>query len=186
MYKPAPKPILIQMYGGPGSGKSTLAAKIFAHLKDQKVLTELITEFAKDLTYAERDTALSDQFYVAAKQAHKYRMCRNSGVLVTISDTSLNMAAIYGKEFWDNGLEEIVNHVYSDFTVIHLFVNRNKEYVKLGRRQTEKEARALDDEFKGLGITGLVHVNGIDDVIKLFEDKYSYVCPKTVTKERGN
>lgn len=61
---------IINLFGGPGVGKSTLAATTFAHMKQEGYSVELVTEYAKQLTWEGRTNALSNQIYVFAKQLH--------------------------------------------------------------------------------------------------------------------
>ena len=51
--------LTVNLFGGPGTGKSTTSAAVFSLLKMHGVNAELITEFAKDLTWEKR--------YVSAK-----------------------------------------------------------------------------------------------------------------------
>ena len=156
VYMPAPlahKPVLIQMYGGPGSGKSTLAVEYFAKLKRAgRGDVEYVSEFAKDLVWSKRSYTMNDQFYLLAKQAHKYRVLRDHDVNLIISDTSLMLGSIYGKADWEGGLNKIVEHVYKDFDVKHIYVTRTKTYCTQGRTQSKKEALELDTKIKSLDI----------------------------------
>lgn len=43
--------IYVNLYGGPGSGKSTTAAGVVSQLKLLSINAELVTEYAKDLTW---------------------------------------------------------------------------------------------------------------------------------------
>jgi ABC-type glutathione transport system ATPase component len=53
--------IMVNIYGGPGCGKSTTAAGVFTLLKIHKIDCELVTEFAKDLTWENRHKTLENQ-----------------------------------------------------------------------------------------------------------------------------
>lgn len=52
--------IVVNLYGGPGVGKSTGAAYVFARLKEAGVVAELVTEFAKDLTWGHSRAILDE------------------------------------------------------------------------------------------------------------------------------
>jgi predicted ATPase len=58
---------VINLYGGPGTGKSTTAAALFALMKREGYNVELVTEFAKDLVWTERNKELGDQIYIFGK-----------------------------------------------------------------------------------------------------------------------
>ena len=58
------------------------------------VNTELVTEFAKDLTWEERKDALKNQLYVSGNQA--FRLSRLNGkVDVVITDSPLPLGLFY-------------------------------------------------------------------------------------------
>src|SRR5262245_20723095 len=61
--------LTVNLFGGPGCGKSTNAALVFGKLKNDGINVELVTEFAKELTWEGRSGALRFQPYVTAKQA---------------------------------------------------------------------------------------------------------------------
>lgn len=64
---------VINLIGGPGAGKSTTAAGVFFLLKLLNVRCELVTEFAKELTYDENWSDLKRQLYVTAEQERRQR-----------------------------------------------------------------------------------------------------------------
>jgi adenylate kinase family enzyme len=43
--------LFVNLFGSPGTGKSTMAASIFAELKWRGVDCEIVTEYAKELTW---------------------------------------------------------------------------------------------------------------------------------------
>ena len=85
---------VINLYCGPGGGKSTGAAKLFAHLKQQDKNVELVTEFAKQLTWQNRQVDLSNQIYVFAKQ-HSKLFHLEDEVDVVVTDSPLLLSLIY-------------------------------------------------------------------------------------------
>lgn len=52
--------IVINLFGEPGAGKSTGAAYVFAMLKMNGVNAELVTEYAKDITWEETKEAFKN------------------------------------------------------------------------------------------------------------------------------
>lgn len=140
-----PRTLFVNLYGGPGTGKSTTAALTFAQLKIGGFNAELITEFAKDLTWEGRERALKCQPYVWGKQL--WRMERLNGeVEVAITDSPILLCAVYGEGYGDNFMAA-VHDVYDRFNSLDIFLTRKAEhhpYNPKGRGQSEAEAMNLD------------------------------------------
>lgn len=68
--------LVINLIGGPGAGKSTTAAGLFFLMKCAGLKVELVTEFAKELSYDENWADLKKQLYVLAEQPPEPRDCR--------------------------------------------------------------------------------------------------------------
>lgn len=68
---------VINLFGGPGTGKSETASGVFNLLKRNRIRTEYVQEFAKDLTWEGNSTALACQDFIFGNQY--YRMFRLSG-----------------------------------------------------------------------------------------------------------
>lgn len=134
------KPIVVNLFSGPGSGKSTTAAGVFSLLKLHGVNAELITEFAKDLTWEKRDRTLGNQLYVFAKQYHRMWRVKDQ-VDVMITDSPLFLSLAYGLS-GEN--ENLVLNTFNDFSNLNFFIRRIKDYNQSGRNQTEGEAKTLD------------------------------------------
>jgi hypothetical protein len=145
---------VINLFAGPGCGKSTLAAGIFSLLKFHGVLVELVTEYAKDLTWEERHFALSNQSYVWANQRH--RMLRVAGkVDVLVTDSPLLLGVAYSNnepEYVDRSIIESFN----EFDNINYYLNREKPYVEVGRNHTKHEAFQLDSYIRNILITNRI------------------------------
>jgi len=139
------KPITINLFSGPGAGKSTTAAAVFSLLKMHDINAELITEFAKDLTWEKRLRTLDNQYYIWGKQHH--RMWRLKGqVNVMVTDSPLILGLIYGGPRPDCFNETIMRSFYDEFDNMNYFLMRMKPFNPKGRNQTEDEAKKLDDE----------------------------------------
>lgn len=134
--------LVINLFAGPGTGKSTTAAGVFSLLKMHGVNAELITEFAKDLTWEDRQTALSNQYYVWAKQYHKLHRVINQ-VDVAIVDSPLLLSLVYGKGCKESFYDAVID-TFNEFNNINFFLERVKPFNPVGRNQNEKEARELD------------------------------------------
>ena len=81
--------LVVNLFAPPGSGKSTMAAHIFAKLKQANINCELVTEFAKDLTWENRQNTLENQLYVFAEQHHRVNRLKKQ-VDVVITDSPFN------------------------------------------------------------------------------------------------
>lgn len=145
-----PSPLIVALYGGPGTGKSTTAAMLFAKLKLRGHNAELVTEYAKDLTWEQRTAALGNQPYVTAKQIwHLDRLSDQVDVIVT--DTSPLLALIYGHDLMD----EFKAYVKADWMsrrTMDIFLRRDpaREYNPRGRSQSETQAVRLDNDILDL------------------------------------
>lgn len=141
--------LVINFIAGPGAGKSTLAALLFAELKLLGINCELVTEYAKQLTWHDRHGELEDQVYVFAKQFHKMWQLRNK-VDVIITDSPLILSNFYNEDkFWH--LPELVRECEEKFDNLYYFVERsNRPYNPKGRNQTEEESCKIDGQLKQL------------------------------------
>lgn len=138
-------PIVINMFAGPGTGKSTTAAAIFSLLKMHDVNAELITEFAKDLTWEGRFRTMTNQSYIWGKQRHKMLRVKDH-VDVMITDAPLLFGLIYGEDNPDC-FNETIKHSFHEFNNMNYFLLRVKAYNPKGRIQDEEKAKSLDKEI---------------------------------------
>jgi hypothetical protein len=137
------KPLVINLAAGPGAGKSTTAAMLFGELKLMGKKVELVTEYAKDLTYEKAVGKLANQLYVLAKQYH--RLCRvKDHVDYIVTDSPLFLTRFYGPP----KLYSISQDLYDEFNNALFFIERVKPYAAYGRNQTEEEARDLDRRIR--------------------------------------
>lgn len=143
------KPLLINLLGGPGCGKSTTAAGVFCLLKLHGIDCELITEFAKDLVWEERQKTFKNQQYIFAKQHHRIWRVIDS-VDVVITDSPLILSLVYGQKY--NTIDEpFYNNVISlinKYNNLNIILKRNKKYNANGRNQTKEEAEEIDNDIK--------------------------------------
>ena len=146
---------VINLYGGPGTGKSTTAAALFAIMKRNGINVELVTEFAKDLVWTERNKELGDQIYIFGKMYHKLWRLRDK-VDYVIIDSPLPLCAYYDREGLP-GFKELVLNMYNTFTNYNFRLKRHFKYQEEGRYQTEHEADNVDAE-----IIDLIKNNGIE------------------------
>lgn len=138
--------LVVNYYAGPGTGKTTSAANLFAKLKWNKIRSELVSEYAKHVTWEESYNKLNNQVYLFGKQHHKQFILKDK-VDVIVTDSPLTLGLIYdqGKTAY---LKDIVLSEFNKFWNINIFLEREKEYDPVGRNQTEAEAIEKDKEIK--------------------------------------
>lgn len=146
---------VINLYGGPGTGKSTTAAALFALMKRNGINVELVTEFAKDLVWTERNKELGDQIYIFGKMYHKLWRLRDK-VDYVIIDSPLPLCVYYDRENLP-GFKELVFNMYNSFTNYNFRLRRKFKYQEEGRYQTEVEADKVDED-----LIKLVEDNGVE------------------------
>lgn len=135
---------VINLFAGPGAGKSTTAAGLFFLMKNKGYNVELITEFAKDLTWENRNKTLENQIYVFAKQYHRLYRLENK-VEYVITDSPLLLSLIYSKTDYFNGtFANLVKEVWNEYINYSFFIERIKEYKQIGRSQDEEGAKKID------------------------------------------
>lgn len=136
---------VVNLFAGPGSGKSTMASGLFYHLKTNGYVAELAHEFAKDLTWENRQLALSNQVYLFGKQYHKLFRLKDK-VDFIITDSPLALCLVYGK-YEPFKFHDCVLEYHRKFNNLNVFIQRVKPYSEAGRSQTLDEAREIDKEI---------------------------------------
>lgn len=128
--------------GAPGTGKSTIASELFSKMKWLGYDVELVSEYAKELVWEQRNETFKNELYLFAKQHH--RMFRLNGkVKYIITDRPLILSVFYNKKYGDNSntFKNLVLQEVNKFKNIDIFLNRTKPYVQKGRNQTEEESK---------------------------------------------
>jgi hypothetical protein len=137
--------LVVNLFAGPGAGKSTMAAGLFFKLKTDGFNVELVTEFAKDLTWEGRQHALSNQVYVLGEQSHRlHRLIGKVQAIVTDSPLLLQTLYIKPNEY---NLRSLITDLHESQNHYDIFIERTKIYNPAGRSQTELQAQALDNEM---------------------------------------
>jgi nicotinamide riboside kinase len=135
--------IVINLYGGPGCGKSTAAASLFSMLKMTGINCELVTEFAKDLTWDESSRVLGYQPYVFGQQA--WRLERLSGkVDMVITDSPLILSTVYCDPALPQSWHDYVLWEHNRHSSMNFFIKRSNNYVQVGRNQSLEDAEKID------------------------------------------
>jgi tRNA uridine 5-carbamoylmethylation protein Kti12 len=146
---------VINFFGGPGIGKSTTAAGLFYLMKRAGYKVELVTEFAKELTYENRTNILQeDQLFILAEQNR--RMARLHGdVDYIITDSPLFLSIVYGRLFGNpnEALENVTLALIDKYENINIVLERNiKEhpYQQYGRDQDLEASENIDSKIESL------------------------------------
>ena len=144
------KALVINLFGGPGCGKSTTMARLFADLKAMGYNVEMVSEFAKDLVYEQRQETMKDELYIFAKQHHRlFRVADKVDIIIT--DRPLLLTNIYAKLYlpedeFRNDLVRLVRTTFNNFRNINILLNRNGiQYQTEGRLQNLEESKEIDE-----------------------------------------
>lgn len=171
--------IVINLFAGPGAGKSTLAARIFSEMKDRGKKIELVTEYAKDLTWENREDLLQDQLYILAKQNR--RLARLTGkVDWVVTDSPILLGYQYTPpDYFIGTFKPFLLDLWNNYHNFNFLVTRVKPYQEFGRTQTEVEARQIDRDIEQMLITmGIPHDpvvgdrSGVIEVIERLTETY--------------
>lgn len=139
--------LVVNLFAGPCAGKSTLAAGVFYNLKKAGFNCELVTEFAKELTWENRTLALDNQIYILGKQYHRfYRVLDQVDVIIT--DTSFLYGCIYCPPQYFPSFTPLVLEIFNSMDNLNFWIERKVKYNPSGRRQTEQEALDVEDRIQ--------------------------------------
>lgn len=135
--------LVVNLFGAPGAGKSTGAAYIFSQLKLRGVNAELVTEFAKDMVWAQNKTAFEDQVYIMGNQSYRMSRLRDK-VDVVVTDSPILLGAYYnGDESIHPEIKALAGKLFNSYDNFNVFIERAKPYNESGRLQTEEESDAI-------------------------------------------
>ena len=143
--------LVVNLFGGPNRGKSTTASGLFYQLKIAGYNCELVTEYAKDLTFEERKNILKDQVYILAKQNRRLERLRNK-VDVIITDSPLILGLMYKPSDYYKFYEPLAIEMFNSYDNINFYLTSSKglQYQKTGRDQTKEEAELIDNGVRNL------------------------------------
>lgn len=149
---------VVNLFAGPGAGKSTTAAGLFHIMKQEGYKVELVTEYAKDIVWADRHKELNDQLYISAKQNHRLFLLKDK-VDYCITDSPLLLCIVYSR-MMPQSFFPFMKDLFHEYDNLAVILNRTKPYVLFGRSQTEDEAKDLDRQIHSL-VTSCVPPNAI-------------------------
>lgn len=139
--------IVVNLFGGPNTGKSTTASGVFHLMKIVGLNVELVTEYAKDMTWENRHNILSDQLYILAKQNRKLERLRNK-VDFVVTDSPVILGLNYTPEDYYPHFKGVVFDVWNtyDNKSYYLANNGDLTYNETGRNQNQQQAKELDEK----------------------------------------
>lgn len=118
-------------------------------MKKRQIEVELVTEYAKDMTWEKRHNVLSDQLYILAKQNR--RLVRLQGqVEWVITDSPLLLGMIYKNEGYHSLFDDFTMEVFNSYDNNNFLIGRDFEYQAAGRNQTADQAVEVDSLIKTL------------------------------------
>ena len=146
--------VIINILGGPGVGKTTIASDLFVQLKRKGLDVEIVSEFAKELVWEKRNEAFDDRLYMHAEQNHRLKMM-NGNLDYIITDSPLILTSIYNHFYLDKKhpkkyndmIDEVTKQTFASYNNKVFLIKREKGYDTNGRRESEKEAKAIDSRI---------------------------------------
>lgn len=158
---------VINLFGGPGCGKSTMAAGIFHRYKEQNISIELVTEFAKDLTWSQRWKCLDCQPYIFGEQVYRIeRLIDKVDYIVT--DSPFLLSAIYMKSKYPESFRTAIVDIYNSFDNRNFLLERLKPYHENGRTQNKSAAVAIDEKIEKFLVDNSIpftRLSGLNEIL---------------------
>lgn len=139
--------LIVNFFGGPGAGKSTLASGTFFHLKKNRVNCELVTEYAKTLTWENRHSTLQCQPYIFGKQLYSLEMLVGQ-VDVIITDSPICLSLFYKADKYPKSFSQSVIDIFNTFENMNFYVDRGYDnYDNNGRINDITTAKEIDSKI---------------------------------------
>lgn len=139
---------VINLFGAPSCGKSTTAAGLFFLMKSEGFKVELVTEYAKQIIWDERQNIFRDQLYITAKQNRCLERLRDK-VDWVITDSPLLLGFVYAQNYYQS-FPSFIKELWDSYNNINFLLERVKPYVQLGRNQNENQAEQLQESIQSL------------------------------------
>lgn len=141
--------LLLNLWGGAGCGKTTLAADLFVTLKKKNILTELISEYAKDIILEGNKTPFTHQWYVGAQQAYRIH-CAYQTMQVVITDSPFIQACVYEENIEKARHQTQLALEYAkDYNSFNILISRNPnfDFQLQGRHHTIEQSKYYDSQI---------------------------------------
>ena len=136
---------IINFFGGPGCSKSTSSAQLFSIMKQNSYNVELVTEYAKHLTWS-KSQSINCQPFVFGSQLVQLEILFDQ-VDYIITDSPILLSCIYNPIPELSALALATHKSHDTFNIL---LNRKKGYISVGRTQNENEAIQIDKDIKKL------------------------------------
>lgn len=150
---------VINIFGEPGSGKSTLASGIFYEMKSRGYDVELVSEYAKELVWEERNETFKNEIYLFAKQHHRLNRLKGK-VKYIVTDRPLLMTKVFNNLSKEpvKALDNLVDEEVEKYDNFNIFITRNNDvnFESKGRNETSEEARIIKEKIMELGIMNML------------------------------
>ncbi|HNY24365.1 MAG TPA: AAA family ATPase [Bacteroidales bacterium] len=141
--------LIINLFGGPAAGKTTCAWEIASKLKKQRLVTEYVSEYAKELVWDEKfdllDGSEANQRHIFEVQTHRVERLVGK-VDAVVTDATLLNSLVYGKEVSSTFREEIIDN-FLRFNNFNLFIQRASYFEQEGRVHDLEQSLALDEKI---------------------------------------
>ena len=168
--------VIVNLFGGPGVGKSTAAFYLMAKLKMNGIDCEYTPEFAKDKVWEGNLDVFNCQFFVTGRQAWQIRRLFNK-VEVIITDSPIALGAPYADspELAACCLKEFEKYKDVNYNIV---LTRATNFVKNGRRHSQKESTELDNK-----VIDLLNKNNIEYITTNPSEKNYDKLVKSILKK---
>jgi ABC-type glutathione transport system ATPase component len=140
---------VINLFAGPGCGKSTLAAGVFHRMKVEGRSVEYVDEYAKQMTWEDRQKEMSNQIYIFAKQYKKLQRLVGK-VEWAVTDCPLVMNLAYCSRTYFANYAPLVMEVAGGFDNRNFLLERNVPFESSGRNQDLAQAIQKDKEIEAI------------------------------------
>lgn len=141
--------IVVNLFGAPGCGKSTVAAGLYSRLKQKGYNAELVSEFAKEITWEGHFTLLRDQLYLLAHQNRKLERLKGK-VDIVVTDSPLLLTLAYVPPNYYGKFKDFVYEIWESYKNLNIFLERDVEFDKVGRVHDEQMSASLRDVISHL------------------------------------
>jgi hypothetical protein len=177
---------VINFFAEPSAGKSTTAAGLFFLMKQAGCRVELVTEYAKELTWEKDCATLRDQEIIFKEQARRQRRLED-GNMFCITDSPLVLGIGYA-QFYNIETKpkfpERVMREFSRYENFNLWVKRTRPYRNEGRNEDASVAEKIHYQLREVlcdqGINPFVISSDMNAPWKIF-----YMLKQWYPKELG-